>query len=177
MLFNCARFSSRFDPSGALLDLENQDRELWNPDLIELAHDHLRRSQCALVSSYHLEASIACMHCVAKTFASTEWPMIAGLYARLLQLNPNPFVELNYAIALFYAGEKAHAFKILYTLEQHAFLHQYHLLNMSLGKFHYIEGNEILAREFLSKACQQTQAVKEQEFIRRMIDNLNAADR
>src|SRR5579859_4729407 len=38
MLFNCARFKSRFAASGELLDLENQDRSLWNRDLIMLAY-------------------------------------------------------------------------------------------------------------------------------------------
>jgi RNA polymerase sigma-70 factor (ECF subfamily) len=172
MLFNCARFSSRFSASGALLDLESQDRSLWNQDLIQLAHDLLNRSQSAVVSTYHLEAAIACLHCVAKSFALTEWKTIAGIYARLLQINNNPFVELNYAIALFYAGEKEAAFTILHRLERHAFLNQYYLLNMTLGKFHHLEGNGTLARQYLQTAYRQTDAAKEKDFIQNMIDHL-----
>src|SRR5258708_9194660 len=82
ILFNCARFKSRFATSGELLDLENQDRSLWNQDLILLAHDFLTRSQDESISKYHLEAAIACLHCVAVSFESTDWKTIANLYAR-----------------------------------------------------------------------------------------------
>src|SRR5688500_1076089 len=58
MLFNSARFKSRFDSSGQLLDLEKQNRSLWNTELILLAADYLQRSRGEHLSSYHLEACI-----------------------------------------------------------------------------------------------------------------------
>src|SRR4030095_2286268 len=61
MLFNAARLEARFSPSGELMDLENQDRSLWNRELIHLAQDYLNRSQDETVSTYHLEAAIACV--------------------------------------------------------------------------------------------------------------------
>lgn len=172
MLFNCARFKSRFTASGELLDLESQDRSLWHKDLILLAHDYLTRSQGKIISTYHLEAAIACLHCMAANFETTDWRTIANLYARLLHINTNPFVELNYAIALFYAGDKKDAFRILNELQHHAFLNQYYLLNMALGKFHHLEDNDDLARQFLVKAYQQTNAEKEKDFIQNMINKL-----
>ena len=172
MLFNCARFKSRFGVSGELLDLENQDRSLWNQDLILLAHHFMTRSQDDVISKYHLEAAIACLHCAATSFESTDWKTIAHLYARLLHLHTNPFVELNYAIALFYAGDKRAALEILHTLQHHAFLGQYYLLNMALGKFHHIEGEDVLARQFLLKAYHQTNATQEKSFIQNMIARL-----
>jgi RNA polymerase sigma factor (sigma-70 family) len=45
MLFNCARFDSRFDAQGNIIELEKQDRSLWNKDLIIVAQDFLRRSE------------------------------------------------------------------------------------------------------------------------------------
>jgi RNA polymerase sigma factor (sigma-70 family) len=172
MLFNCARFKSRFSASGELLDLENQDRSLWNQDLIQLAHDFLTQSQSEVISKYHLEAAIACLHCAATSFDRTDWKTIAGLYERLLHLHTNPFVRLNYAIALFYAGDKQAAFKILNELQQHAVLNQYYLLNMALGKFHHLEGDNSLARQFLLKAHHQANAAQEKDFIQNMIDKL-----
>ena len=172
MLFSTVRFKSRFAISGELLDLENQDRSLWNQDLIFLAHDFLTRSQSETISTYHLEAAIACLHCMAKSFALTDWKTIAGLYARLLHSNPNPFVELNYAIALYFAGDRQTAFKILNELQRNAFLSQYYLLNMTLGKFHHLEGDDSLAREFLLKAYHQTNFTKEKDFIQKMINKL-----
>jgi RNA polymerase sigma-70 factor (ECF subfamily) len=106
MLFNASRFKSRFGASGELLDLEEQDRSLWNQDLIILACDFLKQSAGSAVSSYHYEASIAYLHCKAKNFESTDWVTISNLYLQLLESSPNPFVELNYAIALYFSGKK-----------------------------------------------------------------------
>ncbi|HZZ76132.1 MAG TPA: DUF6596 domain-containing protein, partial [Puia sp.] len=172
MLFNSARFKSRISDAGELLDLENQDRSVWNQDIIHLAHDFFTRSQCENVSTYHLEAAIACLHCIAPSFEKTDWTTIVGLYGRLLQFYPNPFVELNYAIAKYYAGDKHDAFKILNELQGHSLLNQYYLLNMTLGKFHQLDGDHKLAKQFLLKARQQTNLQKEKDFIGKMIDKI-----
>ncbi|SHM74915.1 RNA polymerase sigma factor [Mucilaginibacter sp. OK098] len=172
MLFNSARFKSRFSSSDKLLDLENQDRTLWNKDLILLAEDFLTRSHSEALSNYHVEAAIAYKHCSAVSFKATEWETIAGLYKHLLHSNPNPFVELNYAIALYYAGEKQSAFKLLNELQQHAFFNQYYLLSMTLGKFYHLEGDDGLAKQYLLKAYDQTNNVKERDFIGRMMEGL-----
>jgi RNA polymerase sigma factor (sigma-70 family) len=172
MLFNCARFNSRISESGELLDLENQDRSLWNQDLIQLAQDFFTRSQGENISTYHLEAAIACLHCIAPNFQQTDWKTIVGLYARLLQMYPNPFVELNYAIAKYYSGDRQGAFQILNALHGQAFLSQYYLLNMAIGKFHQLEGNDQHARKFLTKALEQTNLQKEKDFIGKMLSKL-----
>ena len=169
MLFNSARFASRFTPGGELADLENQDRSLWNRDLLHMARHYLTISESEIISSYHLEAAIAHIHCNAEHFAQTDWKTIAALYNRLLQSNPNPFVELNYSIAQFYAGNKTEAFERLNDLERHSFLNQYMALNLALGKFHLLEGNHNLARQYLYTALGQTRFEKEKDFIRKMI--------
>jgi RNA polymerase sigma-70 factor (ECF subfamily) len=173
MLFNSARFKSRFGTSGELLDLESQDRSHWNKDLILLASNFLHRSQSDTLSSYHLEAAIACLHCTAPSFRETDWEMITNLYRRLLENNPNPFVELNYAIALYYNGEKENAFSILERLQRHPFLGQYVLLNVTLGKFHHLEGNDAQARHWLTLAYGDTTLPQEKEFIKKMMDGLS----
>ncbi|HEY5823667.1 MAG TPA: sigma-70 family RNA polymerase sigma factor [Cyclobacteriaceae bacterium] len=172
MLFNAARFKSRFSSSGELLDLENQDRTLWNSDLILLGCDFLTRSHDEILSNYHLEASIAYLHCMAKTFDFTDWKTIAGIYAQLVRDNPNPFVELNYAIALYHAGQKKRAFELLNELERHPILNQYYLLNATLGKFYRLEGEPIRAKQYLLKAHGQTNDGREKHFIIKMMDSL-----
>jgi RNA polymerase sigma factor (sigma-70 family) len=172
MLFNGARLPSRLGISGELLDLENQDRSKWNRDLILLANDFLYRSRSNHVSPYHLQASIAHLHCTAESFAITDWTTIANLYARLLHENPNPFAELNQAIALYYANEKKRAFDILHALQKNHFMNQYYLLNCALGKLYHLEGDDSKARSFLEKGCEQTAFVKEKAFIQAMIGKL-----
>ncbi len=172
MLFNAARFKARFGPSGELLDLGEQDRSLWNRDLIQLGSHYMQQSRDSQASTYHYEAAIAYLHCKAKDFAATDWPAITRLYAQLLRLHPNPFVELNYAIALYYAGRKEEAMLILNGLRQHPFLSQYYLLNAALGKLHFLEGDLPAAKKYWEKTLPQTNSQLEKEFIQRMIDQL-----
>jgi RNA polymerase sigma factor (sigma-70 family) len=169
MLFNAARFKARFGLNGELLDLEEQDRSLWNPDLIQLGCSYLQQCHEGPASSYHYEAAIAYLHCAAKTFAATDWAAITRLYHQLLRLHPNPFVELNYAIALYYTGDKARTLSILNSLRQHPFLSQYYLLNAALGKIHYLDGDFPAAKRYWEMTLGQTNSPLEKEFIQKMI--------
>jgi RNA polymerase sigma-70 factor (ECF subfamily) len=170
MLFNAARLKSRFSASGELLDLEEQDRSLWDHDLILLGWKYLYASRDDVTSSYHYEASIAYLHCNAADFKSTDWDTIKGLYLKLLQLNFNPFIELNYAIALYYSGKKEDAFSILKRLQQNAFMHQYYLLNTALGKLYLLENDKLNAKNYLLTALKQTNMEAERIFIKKLLD-------
>lgn len=173
MLFNSARFKSRFSAAGEILDLENQDRTLWNKELISLACEFLARARDEVISEYHLEAAIAYFHCMTPCFDLTDWTSIANLYAKLQRVKPNPFVELNYAIALYNSGDKESAFSKLHALERHPFFSQYYLLNCTLGKLYQQERDQSLSQRYYLRALQQTNFEKEKDFIRKKIDELN----
>jgi RNA polymerase sigma factor (sigma-70 family) len=169
MLFNCSRFDSRFDINGDIVELEKQDRSLWNKDLISLGHEFMRKSEHAIISSYHIEASIAYVHCASPDFQSTNWTLIAKLYKRLLEGQPNPFVELNYAIALFYSGERQRAFNILHELRRHSYMSQYFVLNSAFAKFYYLDRDYSLSKKFFTIALTQAQTEAEKKLIERHI--------
>jgi RNA polymerase sigma-70 factor (ECF subfamily) len=169
MLFNSARLEARFDSQGNIVDLENQNRELWNKDLIALGSHYLFASNKDEASSFHIEASIGWLHCSAPSFESTNWNLIAGLYSRLMKIQHNPFLQLNLAVALFNAGERKKALELAHELAEQHFFSQYYLLNATLGKFYLLEGNKNIAREFLLKAINQTHFDTEKEFIRKML--------
>jgi RNA polymerase sigma-70 factor (ECF subfamily) len=170
MLFNSARLRSRFDAAGDLVDLENQDRSTWNRELINLGSYFLEESRSDQLSTFHLEASIAWLHCLAPSFENTDWRLIAQLYAQLLRISPNPFAELNYAVALFYSGDREKAFELVHGLLRHPFFNQYYLLNATLGKFHLLNCEMVLAREYFRKAIDQTHFEVERKFIRELLN-------
>jgi RNA polymerase sigma factor (sigma-70 family) len=172
MLFNASRFKGRFGTHGELVDLEEQDRTSWNQELIQLAFFYLDRSQGEMMSAYLYEAAIASIHCSAENFASTDWKTITILYDRLLKINPNPFVELNYAIALYYAGQKNEALAILHKLETEPFFSQYYLLHASLGKIYIGEGRHALAKKYLLETLKLTNSPAEKGFIQRLIEKV-----
>lgn len=177
MLFHAARLKARFSASGKLLDLENQDRSLWDADLITMGKHYLEQSESNPVSNFHIEACIAYTHCVAANFETTNWQLICQLYSKLLTGNANPFIELNYAIALYFSGEKEKAFDILNQLEKHPYMKNYFLLNATIGRFYVKENKSNLASRYLIKAIHQTNSALEKEFINSIIDEVTMKQR
>jgi len=127
------------------------------------------RSEDTVISSYHIESSIAYVHCMAADFKSTNWKLIAKLYERLLDGQPNPFVELNYAIALFYSGERQKAYDLLHELQRHSYMNQHFLLNSALAKFYYLDRDYSLSKRYFMLALNQAQTEAEKKLIERHI--------
>lgn len=101
LLFQGARLSARVDAEGNLLLLEDQDRSLWDREMLAAGFSHLERSgRGREMSVYHLEAGIAACHAGAPTWEATDWPYILRLYDALLERKPSPVVALNRAVAL-----------------------------------------------------------------------------
>lgn len=172
MLFNAARFEARFNHAGELVELEHQDRDLWNRYFIDLANTFLERARTDAPSSYHLEASIVFVHAKARDFSSTDWTLITKLYQRLLALQPNMFVEFNLAIARYHAGDRAEALCTLERLAQHPYMSGYFLLHAALGKYYALEGDSVLAIKHLSKALTLTGNELEQRLVQRKIESI-----
>src|SRR5580704_8913440 len=100
LLLQHARSAARFDASGALILLDDQDRSLWNGKmiaeglaLIDKAMRH-RRS-----GPYQVQAAIAALHARAETPEDTDWAQIDLLYGTLEIMQPSPVVTLNRAVA------------------------------------------------------------------------------
>lgn len=102
--FQHARASARIGNSGELLRLAEQDRSLWDRDLIARGFAHLQDAMIAReLSVYHVEAGAAAVHASAKDFDSTDWQQLSHYYAMLEELKPTAVVCLNAAVASAYA--------------------------------------------------------------------------
>ena len=101
MLFQHARASARLDADGAIVLLEDQDRSLWDRDMIAeglaLIEKALRHGR---PGPYQLQAAIAGVHAQAARAEDTDWSQIDQLYATLERLQPSPIVTLNRAVAV-----------------------------------------------------------------------------
>ena len=100
-LLQHARTPARLDADGAIILLEDQDRGLWNRDLIAeglaLVDKALRHRR---PGPYQVQAAIAALHARADRFEDTDWVEIGLLYGLLEQLQPSPVVTLNRAVAV-----------------------------------------------------------------------------
>ena len=101
MSFHAARAPARVDGAGGLLLLEEQDRALWDRDLIAQGFHCLTRSARGPVfSRYHAEAAVAAEHCRARSFEDTNWKAVIEAYETLERFAPSPLHALNRAIAV-----------------------------------------------------------------------------
>ena len=81
--------------------LEDQDRALWNHELIAEGTAWVEQAWAAgQFGLYTLQAAIAAVHAAAPTVAATDWVQIVGLYDLLAQAAPSPVIELNRAVAV-----------------------------------------------------------------------------
>ena len=101
LLLQHARAPARFDSSGAIVLLDDQDRGLWNQPmiaeglaLIDKAMRH-RRS-----GPYQIQAAIAALHARAAKPEDTDWVQIDLLYGALEAMQPSPVVTLNRSVAV-----------------------------------------------------------------------------
>jgi len=95
-----ARAKARFDASGRLVLLSDQDRTLWDRAAISAASDLVvRASRFRRPGPYQLQAAIVACHAEAGTWEQTDWPQILLLYNALVSHLPTPVVALHRTIA------------------------------------------------------------------------------
>jgi RNA polymerase sigma factor (sigma-70 family) len=100
MCFHASRFDARIDENGEMIRYDDQDRKLWNDELIAKGKHYLNlASKGNEAGKYHIEAAIAYWHTV-KTDTSEKWENILMLYNRLLIAAYSPAAALNRAYAL-----------------------------------------------------------------------------
>jgi RNA polymerase sigma-70 factor (ECF subfamily) len=101
MLLIESRRTTRTTADGDLVRLADQDRALWNRDLIREGHAIVR--QCLARNRpgpYQIQAAINAVHSDAPVASATDWRQILQLYDQLLSMTPSPVVALNRAVAV-----------------------------------------------------------------------------
>jgi RNA polymerase sigma-70 factor (ECF subfamily) len=101
MLFNESRRKARVTAGGDLVLISDQDRTLWNCEMIAEGQ-RLTRQALALVPAgpFAVQAAIASFHAAAPNAAATDWTSIVRWYDSLMQIEPWPIVALNRAVAV-----------------------------------------------------------------------------
>ena len=101
LLLITARRPARTDSLGALVPLNEQDRLLWDSDLISEGQDLVRFCLRRNVPGpYQIQAAINAVHSDAPGATDTDWEQILALYNQLLRCDQSPVVALNRAVAL-----------------------------------------------------------------------------
>src|SRR6266849_7619317 len=119
LLFQHARAPARLDADGAIILLEDQDRALWDRDMIAEGHALIEKAlRHRRPGPYQVQAAIAGVHAHAARAEDTDWAEIDVHYATLERLAPSPVVTLNRAVAVSKVRGTAEALAMLAEIAQ-----------------------------------------------------------
>jgi RNA polymerase sigma-70 factor (ECF subfamily) len=174
MLLNESRRPARTSPEGDLVLLEDQDRALWNQELIAQGSALVER---ALLSRrfgpYTLQAAISALHANAASASATDWGEIAGLYDLLLRLDPSPVVELNRAVAVAMRDGPLAGLALIDAILARGDLADYHLAHAARADLYRRLGRREEAKAAYRRALSLTQQEQERRFLERRLDELS----
>jgi len=174
MLLHESRRSARTDARGDLITLEDQDRSLWNQDLIAEAVGLVDR---ALVSgrfgSYTLQAAIAAVHSVSPSVGTTDWTQIVSLYDMLMEANPSPVVELNRAIAVAMRDGPSAGLALVDALLDRGALADYHPAHAARADLNRRLGRSEDAASSYRRALQLARQQPERRFLQKRLDEIS----
>lgn len=173
MLLHESRRPARTSSKGNIILLEDQDRSLWDRDMIEEGLALVKRAFSSKPPGpYALQAAIAALHAEAARPEATDWAQIATLYSRLLRINPSPIVELNRAIAIaMYKGPEAGLHQIDAILER-GDLDDYHLAHSARAELCRKLGRTNQARASWERALALAKQDPERRFIQLKLSEL-----
>jgi RNA polymerase sigma factor (sigma-70 family) len=165
MCFHASRFDARTDENGEIIRYDEQDKTLWNEELILKGHYYLNKaSRGKELSSYHLEAAIAYWH-TNKIDPPEKWENILQLYNQLLCMSYSPVTALNrtYALSKIYGKETA-----IDEAEKLGLMHN-HLYHVLLG-YLYTGMDPSKATAHLQQALMLAKTEKERSLIRKDLE-------
>lgn len=171
LLLQHSRAAARLDENGQIVLLEDQDRSLWNRELInegfaliEKALRHWRPGP------YQIQAAIAAVHARAMKPEDTDWAEIDQLYGVLEQIQPSPVVTLNRAVAVSKVRGPAAALQLIEPLEPQL-ANYFHFYGVR-GAFLVQLGRKQEARVDFDRAISLAHTAAEAAHIRMHIDRL-----
>ena len=128
MLLQEARRAARTAADGALVRLADQDRLLWDGELIAEGQGIVRRCLArGEPGPYQIQAAINAVH----SDPPTDWRQIVALYDQLLVVAPTPVVALNRAVAVAEVDGPGVALELVDGLDLGAY-HLFHAVRADL---------------------------------------------
>lgn len=143
---NKARWRARLGGDGQLVLLPEQDRSLWDREMVGSAIRLIERaSKINKPGPYQIEAAIAAVHCESPSWDETDWPQLLELYNLLHTADPSPVVRLNRAIVLGRVLGPAPALEEIERIGGQ--LQRYYLFHATRASFLHELGRHCEARE------------------------------
>jgi RNA polymerase sigma factor (sigma-70 family) len=182
MLLTDARRAARTGATGELIPLDEQDRSLWNQDLISqgvtLISATLSRGS---VGAYQIQAAVAAVHDEAAHVDDTDWAQILALYTVLERMSDNPMVSLNRAIAVAMVHGPATGLELVNELDTDTRLAGHYRLDAVRAHLLERAGKTTDAIAHYHAAAERTTSIPERNYLRmkaaRLLDHSPAKAR
>ena len=170
MALHAARLPARTDAAGDLVLLEEQDRRLWDDDLIALGFSYFDRSIAGEdISEWHVQAAIAATYASAASSAEIDWAAILEHYDQLMEMTDSPVVALNRAVVVMKVHGAEASLAALTPLEGNNALQKYHLLAATQGHVLAALGRLDEAKAAFSAALECDCTLPEKRFLQRQL--------
>jgi len=175
MLIQESRRAARTSPDGDLVRLDDQDRTLWDHDLIAegsfLVEGALRSRR---FGPYTLQGAIAAVHADASTPAETDWRQIVGLYDVLVRVDDSPVVALNRAVAVAMRDGPEAGLTLIDGLLAGGDLDGYHLAHAARADLCARLGRTREAEAAYRRALELTRQAPERDFLQARLAEVEA---
>ena len=173
MLLHESRRQARTSETGDLVLLEQQDRALWNQNLIREGIGLVEQALASKrIGPYTLQAAIAAVHAEAPSAGETDWAQIVALYDLLMRAEPSPIIELNRAVAVALHDGPAHGLELVDALLHRGELAQYHLAHAVRADLCRRLGRNADARTSYQRALAFVKQEPERRFLERRLSEL-----
>jgi RNA polymerase sigma factor (sigma-70 family) len=171
MCFHAARLPARVDAAGNLNTLFDQDRSLWDHELVAEGLKFLGLSATgSQLSEYHIESAIAAIHVRAPRVEDTDWKAIVSLYDTLIAIRPSPIVALNRAIAVAQNEGPERGLDEIYATVDGDRLATYPFYSAALGELEFRRGRHKTARAHFLAAHAVARNPMERQFFHRRVN-------
>lgn len=176
MLLTDARRPARVNAAGELVPIEEQDRTLWQRDMISEGTRVLDEAlPMRKAGPYQFQAAIASLHDNATSAEATDWWQIAALYGAHLRHAPSPVVELNAAVAVALAGDMQGGLQWLDNLTHREDLKDYYLLPAAKADLLRREGKKHESAEQYRLALNAVKTETERRYLERRLKEVSAS--
>lgn len=166
MCVTAARNKARVDNKGNIILLQQQNRNLWNNELIARGINYMEQAASGeTITTYHVEAMIACEYVMANTYEQTNWPAILRYYDVLYRLKPTPVVALNRAVIISELDGPEAAIEAVHSIPGINAIKNYYLLPSILGELHKKAGHIDEANQYFREAADLTSNESEKKLL------------
>ena len=157
MLYADARCGARRSEDGRFVPLSEQDTRLWNRERILRAETLLTAAaREGRLGRYQCEAAIQSVHCQRAVTGTVNWPALARLYDRLIEVAPSLGAEVARVAVLVEMGQAEAALAALDKLPERR-IENYQPYWVARARALALAGNDDAARAARERAIVLTE--------------------